>query len=187
MATKASTPAEPSKKLRGHHALLVEDNSINQQVATQMLAELGISVSVANNGLEGVQTVEQHNYSVVLMDMQMPVMDGLQATQEIRKTKSADELTIIAMTANAMEGDREKCIAAGMDDYVSKPIDPQKLFATLERWLKPIKIGEFPSPDRSSSGRRYGEGIRPRTDTDRCRTGGRHNETGGLSAGIAWL
>ncbi|MCF6311811.1 MAG: response regulator [Verrucomicrobiales bacterium] len=121
--------------LHGALILLAEDNEINQQVATQILAEAKVKVEIANNGEEAVEAVKGKCYDAVLMDMQMPVMDGYKASEVIRKIPEYQDLPIIAMTANAMAGDREKCIESGMNDYVSKPIDPSKLFETLLKWV----------------------------------------------------
>lgn len=116
--------------------LLVEDNIINQRVATALINKTGIIVDVAGDGLEAVSAVQNVNYSLVFMDVQMPKMDGLMATQEIRKTLKMENLPIIAMTANAMKGDKEKCIKVGMNDYLSKPIKPEGLFDILVKWLQ---------------------------------------------------
>ena len=116
--------------------LLVEDNVVNQKVAMIHLRKLGYSADVANNGLEALAAIEKDDYALVLMDIQMPEMDGYQAAQEIRRQYDKDHLVpIIAMTANAMKGDREKCLAAGMDDYLPKPVRPDKLRAMLDIWL----------------------------------------------------
>jgi two-component system sensor histidine kinase/response regulator len=128
---------ELRKILAGARVLLVEDNELNQQVATELLADAGIVVTVANNGQEGVDAVLAAPYDAVLMDMQMPVMDGYTATGVIRSNERFKDLPIIALTANAMAGDMEKSAAAGMCDHVTKPIDPDKLFATLAKWIKP--------------------------------------------------
>jgi CheY-like chemotaxis protein len=119
--------------------LLVEDNEINQLVATELLAEGNVKVEVANNGKEALDMIlaRPTHWDVVLMDMQMPVMDGVTATIEVRKTLSAEQLPIVAMTANAMVQDKEKCIAAGMQDFVTKPIDPDVLWETLLRVIRP--------------------------------------------------
>ncbi|MBF0322765.1 MAG: response regulator, partial [Magnetococcales bacterium] len=122
--------------LAGVKLLLVEDNEINQQVARELLEQAGIMVEIAKNGLEAVNLVSQNHFDGVLMDLQMPVMDGLTATRQIRKKLSADELPIIAMTANAMAGDREKCLEAGMNDHIAKPVDPEEMYATLAKWLE---------------------------------------------------
>ena len=117
--------------------LLVEDNIINQKVAQSILSKLGYKADVVANGLEAVRALEMINYDVVLMDCEMPEMDGFQATAMIRDPKSKvlnHKVPIIAMTANAMKGDREKCIEAGMDDYLSKPVNKEVLAAVLEKW-----------------------------------------------------
>ena len=117
--------------------LLVEDNLTNQQVAQGILRKLGLHGDVVNNGLEALQVLESTPYDLVLMDCQMPVLDGYQATGRIRDPQSLvleHNIPIIAMTANAMQGDREKCIAAGMNDYLSKPLSPFELAEAIERW-----------------------------------------------------
>jgi PAS domain S-box-containing protein len=123
--------------IRGANVLLVEDNEINQQVAREILEGAGLNVALANDGQEGVNAVKECNYDVVLMDVQMPVMDGYTATREIRKDKQFKDLPIIAMTAHAMAGDEDKSLQAGMDGHVTKPIDPDQLFSTLQKWIKP--------------------------------------------------
>ena len=115
--------------------LLVEDNDLNQLVAKELLDIVGINVHLANNGKEALSAVENTHYDAVLMDAQMPVMDGYEATRNIRANPSYKKLPIIAMTANALKGDREKCLAAGMDDYISKPIDPKQLYRVLNHWV----------------------------------------------------
>ncbi len=118
------------------HLLLVEDNLINQEVALGVLEMLGYSVDVANDGCEALEALNNGSYCVVLMDCQMPNMDGYEATRAIRKGEVPDpNIPIIAMTANAMKGDKEKCLAVGMDDYISKPIDPEKLKDCLQTWV----------------------------------------------------
>ena len=124
-------------RIRGARLLLAEDNEINQQVAKEILEQAGFVVSIANNGKEAVRMVKEEVYDAVLMDIQMPEMSGFEATQEIRKQQGVKELPIIAMTAHAMAGDREKSLEAGMSDHVAKPIDPEELFSTLVRWIKP--------------------------------------------------
>ncbi|HZY45441.1 MAG TPA: GAF domain-containing protein, partial [Anaerolineae bacterium] len=111
--------------------LLAEDNAVNQKLALRLLQQMGYRADVAGNGLEAVEAIERQKYDVILMDVQMPELDGLDATREIRKLKIAAQPRIIAMTANAMQGDREMCIAAGMDDYISKPIHIEELVNAL--------------------------------------------------------
>ena len=125
--------------IAGSNILLVEDNEINQLVATELLAEGNVKVEVANHGKEALDMIlaRPTHWDVVLMDMQMPVMDGVTATIEVRKTISAEQLPIVAMTANAMAQDKEKCMAAGMQDFVTKPIDPDVLWDTLLRVIRP--------------------------------------------------
>ena len=133
MITKSALDAV---HFRGIKVLLVEDNMINQEVAKEILKNSGIDVDLANNGAEAIEMVRDTTYDLVLMDVQMPVMDGYTATRHIREDCGLRNLPVIAMTAHAMQGDREKCIEAGMNDYVSKPIDPEDLFAVLSRWVK---------------------------------------------------
>ncbi len=125
--------------IRGANVLLVEDNEINQQVAKEILESAGLNVALAADGQEGVNAVKANNYDVVLMDVQMPVMDGYTATREIRKDKQFKDLPIIAMTAHAMTGDEDKSLQVGMNGHVTKPIDPDLLFSTLQKWIKPIE------------------------------------------------
>jgi PAS domain S-box-containing protein len=118
--------------------LVVEDNIVNQKVAKLMLENLGCQVETASNGLEALKLLEQENYPVIFMDCQMPVMDGYEATKKVRKIQknTSRQSYIIAMTANAMQGDREQCLAGGMNDYVSKPLKTEDLQLSLERWTK---------------------------------------------------
>ena len=121
--------------VQGARLLLVEDNEINQQVAAEILESNGFEVSVAENGAMAIEALEKGDYQAVLMDIQMPVMDGYEASRRIRTDSRYQALPIIAMTANAMVGDREKALAAGMNDHVTKPIDVDELLSTLVRWL----------------------------------------------------
>jgi two-component system sensor histidine kinase/response regulator len=128
--------------IRGSRILLVEDNDINQQVARQILETAGGEVTVAGNGKEALEKARTAEFDAVLMDIQMPVMDGYEATKRIRQIDGLHTLPIIAMTAHAMKKDREKCLAAGMNDYVSKPVVPDDLYAVLSKWIKPKKKTE---------------------------------------------
>lgn len=124
---------------KGAHVLIVEDNIINQEVMCQLLETVGIIANVVSNGQEAVSMVESVRHDLILMDIQMPVKDGLQATREIRKLPGGLCVPIIAMTANAFEEDRRNCIEAGMNDYVPKPVEPEELFRTLIKWIEPKK------------------------------------------------
>ena len=119
------------------HILLVEDNKVNQMVAGKMLAGMGLTVDLAENGEKALAALAEKRYDLVLMDCQMPVLDGYQATRAFREqeSQSGKRLPIIAMTANAMEGDRQKCLEAGMDDYIAKPVKKEMLRTLLGRWL----------------------------------------------------
>ena len=116
--------------------LVVEDNVVNQKVAVRLLEKLGCRVDVAANGLEAVELLAELAYDVVFMDCQMPEMDGFEATRTIRQREasSGHHVPIIAMTANAMQGDSEQCLAAGMDDYLSKPVSFEALAAAARKW-----------------------------------------------------
>ena len=127
--------AEAMQAIRGARVLLAEDNPVNQQVATAFLQAGGLDVTLAQNGLEAVDWVKKTRFDAVLMDMQMPDMDGTQATRLIRKLPQGVGLPIIAMTAAAMESDRQECLAAGMDAHVAKPIDAERLVKTLLEWV----------------------------------------------------
>ena len=132
-------PEADQQPLSGH-VLLVEDNAVNRQVAQRLLSLSGITFGIAENGKEAVDALDQAPFDAVLMDCQMPIMDGYTATR-VRRQKEAEagiaRIPIIAMTANAMAGDREKCLAAGMDDYMSKPLNRARLEQTLRKWLRP--------------------------------------------------
>ena len=124
------------ESMKGISILLTEDNKINQMVATELLTSQGFLVDIANNGKIAVQMVHEKNYDLVLMDIQMPEMDGWQATRLIRQEERFADLPILAMTANAMAGDRELCLEAGMNDHIAKPILPSNLYKTLIKWFK---------------------------------------------------
>ena len=123
-------------QIRGARVLLVEDNEINQEVAIGQLEDAELFVDLAENGAVAVRMVDENDYDAVLMDMQMPVMDGIEATEAIRSDTRFRDLPIIAMTANAMAADRERCLDAGMNDHIGKPIDPDTLLKVLSHWIK---------------------------------------------------
>ncbi len=143
---------KPPDEISGAKILLAEDNLINQQVAEDLLCEAGIEIVIANNGLEAVELVEKGDFDLILMDIQMPEMDGFEATNIIRGKKNCADLPIIAMTANALKKDYEECLAAGMNDHIGKPIDPENLYQTLLRWLPEIKHGSAELSAPVSSG-----------------------------------
>lgn len=125
--------------IRGVDILLVEDNEINQLVAKDYLERMGLNVSIANNGLEAIKLLQQQSFDCVLVDVQMPIMDGYETTRQIRQNANWKTLPIIAMTASVMLKDRAACAEAGMNDFISKPIMPQQLIQTLLHWIKPKK------------------------------------------------
>ena len=140
LATNEETPTPQQHLPVRAHVLLVEDNEINQEIAVEMLSQFGATVDVAANGEEALAVLEQKGdaYDLVFMDVQMPVMDGLEATRRIRGElhRSSEDLPIVAMTAHAMKGDYEKSVDAGMNDHLTKPIDPEKLYRTLRKWAE---------------------------------------------------
>lgn len=139
--------ARPVFHDRNARILLAEDNSTNQEVALAILHKLGLAADAVANGYEVIHSLRTAHYDLVLMDVQMPEMDGLEATRQIRDPRSAvtnSGIPVIAMTARALEGDRDRCLAAGMNDYVSKPVEPKALETVLRKWL----------PERTDEGSR---------------------------------
>jgi signal transduction histidine kinase/DNA-binding response OmpR family regulator/HPt (histidine-containing phosphotransfer) domain-containing protein/HAMP domain-containing protein len=135
--SQAAPPEIDLSSISGARVLLVEDNELNREVAIGLLEDAHLFIDQAENGAVAVQQVSKKDYDLILMDMQMPVMDGITATKAIRSISRFASLPIIAMTANAMDRDREMCLAAGMNDHLAKPIDPEKLFGALLHWIRP--------------------------------------------------
>jgi CheY-like chemotaxis protein len=138
LSPQAAGPSPDSRRQaaqRPLRILLAEDNPVNQKVALYIVHQYGHGVTVANNGREAIQHVQNEDFDLVLMDVQMPTMDGFQATAAIRQLPDPTKarVPIVAMTAHAMKGDRERCLAAGMDGYIAKPINARELFETMER------------------------------------------------------
>ncbi len=162
--SKKDDKADITFGISGVKVLLVEDNVLNQEIATAILENAGVVVELANNGKEAAEAVQKNNYDLILMDLQMPVMGGYEATGIIRADKKYKDLPIIAMTAHAMHGAKEECLAAGMNDYISKPINPGSLFSIIRKWSAPkelhneIKINEINSnePDNHSNSSQTG-------------------------------
>jgi two-component system sensor histidine kinase/response regulator len=136
-ADPSPTAAPDLSRIGGARVLLVEDNELNREVALGLLEDARLSIDQAENGQLAIEMMEKNDYDLVLMDMQMPVLDGLAATKLIRSNPRFRSLPIVAMTANALASDREKCLAAGMSDHLAKPIDPQSLYDALLRWIPP--------------------------------------------------
>jgi len=166
----------------GARVLLVEDNEINREVAIGLLEDAHLSIDQAENGAVALDRIAKQTYDLVLMDMQMPVMDGIAATKAIRANRQFASLPIVAMTANAMDRDREQCFAAGMNDHLSKPIEPSKLFDALLRWILPRAAASvaasanstLPSASTPAPSAVSGELLIPGIDTTTAlkRTGG---------------
>ncbi len=136
-------------KISGAYLLLAEDNEINQQVARELLEKAGVAVAIVENGKEAVARLWEEKFDGVLMDMQMPVMDGIAATREIRKNPRLAELPIIAMTANVLAGDLDQCLAAGMNDHITKPLDPNQMVSILAKWIVPAQLAALSSTPNS--------------------------------------
>ncbi len=141
---RVASRLDSTKHLRGARVLVVEDNKINQELALELLRNASIHATIANNGKEALNLLHKHNFDGVLMDVQMPVMDGLTATRAIRQQERYHDLPIIAMTAGAMLQDREAAMEAGMNDYIAKPIDVYQMFSTMAQWITPSTTDQAP-------------------------------------------
>ena len=135
------------EKLSGAHLLLVEDNEINQELAVELLESAGLNISVVGDGQQALDILLKRDFDGILMDCQMPVMDGYEATRKIREQDKYKDLPVIAMTANAMAGDKEKVLAAGMNDHIGKPIDVDAMFITLSHWVKDDRVSVDPEDE----------------------------------------
>jgi len=147
---------EGMEGIKGANILLVEDNKINQQVATELLMKQGLFVTIANNGIEALQILERKTFDAVLMDLQMPEMDGYEVTRNIRRDSRFKDMPIIAMTAHVMSSEKEKCLEAGMNDHTGKPVNPENLFKTLVKWIKP-EIRKIHSSQREEGNKEGGK------------------------------
>jgi CheY-like chemotaxis protein len=134
--TSRRSPKPESGQLDGVRILLVEDNLLNQEIALELLRQAGANVTLAENGRQAIELLKRYEFDAVLMDCQMPIMDGFEATRQIRREARWAGLPILAMTANTLDGDREKVLSAGMNDYIAKPIDVEKMFETIGNWVK---------------------------------------------------
>ena len=149
-APNSQPPAKPAAELvrsrAGARILLAEDNPINREVALDLLQAVGLTVDIAEDGHRAVELARSYNYDLILMDMQMPRLDGIDATRMIRDLRGRETLPIVAMTANVFDDDRQRCFAAGMNDFIPKPVDPAQLHATLLKWLPPRTGAVSPPP-----------------------------------------
>ena len=166
---KSLEVSEQLRKIQGVQILLVEDNEVNQLIAQELLKSAGLNIDLATNGREAVEKVQVHSYDLILMDIRMPEMDGLEATRRIRSLAEVGNtekerfatVPIIAMTAHAMNTDRAKSLEAGMNDHVSKPVNPQELFAALVRWIPPGLYSPVPSSPQRVSEKKCGGNDKP--------------------------
>jgi CheY-like chemotaxis protein len=131
----SGVPDVPARELAGRRLLLVEDEPVNREVVLGLIGEWGLVVDTAEDGAQALERARRQSYDLILMDMQMPVMDGLEATRRLRRQPATARVPIVAMTANAFAEDRQRCLEAGMNDFLVKPVDPDTLYQTLRHWL----------------------------------------------------
>jgi CheY-like chemotaxis protein len=163
------TLTQTMSKLAGAKVLLVEDNEMNQELALELLRNAGMEVVLANHGQEALDRLaDDPSFDGVLMDCQMPVMDGYTATRAIRRNATFKDLPIIAMTANAMAGDREKVLSAGMWDHIAKPLNVGEMFATIAKWIKP----KVPNATKLEAAHASGTGVAGQNDTQEAQAPG---------------
>ena len=159
--------SEPQSGPTGRRILVVEDNPVNQMVAGGILEFLGYEHRIVDDGRAGVDAWAEGGWDAVLMDVQMPVLDGYAATREIRERETGTRVPVIAMTAAAIEGERERCLASGMDDYLTKPVDPAALAATLSHWLEGTAVDDTPTPEAPVTSEDRSDDVLEGLDTDR--------------------
>jgi two-component system, sensor histidine kinase and response regulator len=162
MITRNTLTQSAAQQRFAGHVLLVEDNLVNQKVAARFLERLGCTVEITGNGAEGVAAAAARHFDIILMDLQMPIMDGITATRKIRELETLRQTPIIALTANAMSGDRERCEAAGMDDYLTKPLEVERLRAILTKYG--LALPEAAAPLAAASRKGHSGGPRPPLD-----------------------
>jgi signal transduction histidine kinase/CheY-like chemotaxis protein/HPt (histidine-containing phosphotransfer) domain-containing protein len=184
------------KALAGKHVLLVEDNRLNQEVALQFLHRAGISATVANDGADGLEKLEHERFDAVLMDCQMPVMDGYEATRRLRADRRFTDLPVLAMTANALVGDRERCLEAGMSDYLTKPLVAADFYRMLAQWLldestlATLQLGNESSPNTAVTSNNNAPPPRLNVDAALVNMAGMrelYNEVAGIFPGDATM
>jgi CheY-like chemotaxis protein len=139
-----SAGKHPLRRTNAGRVLVVEDNVVNQRLAKLLVEKLGYDVDLAENGQQAVDKFASQSYDLALMDCQMPILDGFEATRQVRSRAPGTRTPIIAMTASAMDGDREQCLRAGMDDYLTKPLDLGKLQTAIERWTLASRLSSEP-------------------------------------------